>query len=74
MVLLCFTRSSVQDAGVARLPSEVESEMLRLRQEVERSRLKEIELEEARLAAEQRLQAAAVCLVQFMHFWKVYLC
>jgi len=33
--------------------------MLRLRQEVERSRLKEIELEEAREAAEQRLQAAA---------------
>lgn len=53
----------MQDGGVARLPSEVESEMLRLRQEVERSRLKEIELEEARMAAEHRLQAAAdVCL------------
>lgn len=53
----------VQDAGVERLPSEVELEMVRLRQEVEKSRLKEIELEEARLAAEQRLQTSAdVCL------------
>lgn len=68
---LCSEHSSVQDAGVARLPSEVESEMLRLRQEVERSRLKEIELEEARLAAEQRLQAAAVRVVQFMHRGKI---
>lgn len=56
------TNLSWQDSGVVRLPSEVQSEMLRLRQEVERSRLKEMKLEEARMEAEQRFKdTAEVC-------------